>query len=149
MNLVRNLAITEIQIARLSVNLSILPFLLCSFRILLITWYIFSLFGKQESLESRQESWNQAKIPKDFESRQIKSSVGPLAVTSSLASSLSSISVSMDSTFALRFTSWINSTSYHKNTKFNFWTKIEKPRKFYHSKFSTLTVYLISIRTHK
>ena len=27
-----------------------------------------------------------------------------------------------------------------KTTKFNFWTKIEKPQKFYPSKFSTLTV---------
>ena len=32
--------------------------------------YILSLFGKQKSLELRQESWNQAKIPKDSESRR-------------------------------------------------------------------------------
>ena len=30
------------------------------------------LFGNQESLESRQESWNQAKIPKIPESRRSK-----------------------------------------------------------------------------
>ena len=37
------------------------------------------LFGKQESLESIQESWNQAKIPKDFRITLIKiQSCGPL-----------------------------------------------------------------------
>ena len=77
-NLVRNLGITGIskntncQIIR---NFRILPFLLCRFHILLITWHIFSLFDKQKSLESHQESWNQAKIPKDSESRQAKSIV--------------------------------------------------------------------------
>ena len=62
--LVRNLGITgisKIQIATLPVNLSILLFLPCSFRILLITC---SLFGKQESHHE-----------KDSESRQTKSIV--------------------------------------------------------------------------
>ena len=37
------------------------------------------LFGKQESLESIQESWNQAKIPKDSRITSIKiQSCGPL-----------------------------------------------------------------------
>lgn len=40
-----------------------------------------SLFGKQKSLESSQESWNQAKISKDSESRQTKSIIlDPLIV---------------------------------------------------------------------
>ena len=36
------------------------------------------LFGKQESQELVLESWNQAKIPKDSESRRRKFSYGPL-----------------------------------------------------------------------
>ena len=66
----------EIQIARLSVNFSILLFSFCTLLPYVTNHMIyFSLFGKQESLESCQESWNQAKIPKDSESRQTKSTV--------------------------------------------------------------------------
>ena len=39
------------------------------------------LFGKQESLESRQESWNQTEIPKDSRITWIKiQSCGPLSL---------------------------------------------------------------------
>ena len=38
------------------------------------------LFGKQESQELILESWNQAKIPMDSESRRRKFSCGPLVL---------------------------------------------------------------------
>ena len=41
----------EIQMARLPVNFSILLSLVVTFHILLITWHMLSLFGKQGPLE--------------------------------------------------------------------------------------------------
>ena len=65
----------EAQISRLFVNFGILLLLRCSY----ITNHMIycHLFGKQESLESRQEYWNQAKIllkiPKDSQTKSIVS----------------------------------------------------------------------------